>query len=89
MKREYTVPDKRVDEDNWQYCQRVADAIPPEAIVRALVDYLSTRGKTRGFEAWSFIGKLLGHGSGVSSAIVEKCTTRQETGEGKDGGNNG
>lgn len=81
MKRTYTLPEQLPGEDNWQWCKRAADAIPPEVIVRALVDYLKTRKKARRVEPWSFIGQLLGHGSGVSSAIVDKYETKGE-GEG-------
>lgn len=69
----YVVPDQLVGEDNWEWCKRVADAIPPEAIVRTIIKNLTDKEKTgRKRAAWSVIGSIMGHGSGVASAIVRK-----------------
>lgn len=75
MARAYKLPDLLPGEGNWEWCKRAADAIPAEEIVRALVQRLKEKKPKRGRparEPWSYIGDLLGHGSGVSSAIVEK-----------------
>lgn len=72
MTRDYKLPDKDPAETNWDYCKRCAAAIPPEAIVRAMVAYLiDLENKGRMVPAWSRIGAMMGHGSGVSQAIVE------------------
>lgn len=62
-------------ESNWQMCLRMVDEMTKEEILTRLVmsaKALARHNKNGPKEAWSYIGKWLGHGSGVSQAIVEK-----------------
>lgn len=56
-------------ETNAEYCQRVADNIDKDELIRALIILLQT--KTRR-EAWSVVSEATSNGSGVSSAIANK-----------------
>jgi hypothetical protein len=81
MTRRYTLPEHLTGEDNWAWCQRAAAAIPAEALMRQLVEYLDKRPiskKRRRAETWSTLGMIFGHGSGVSSAIAERFRVQGE-----------
>lgn len=70
-------------ETNWQMCLRMVDEMTKEEILERLVltaRSMATRSKDGPKEAWSYIGKWLGHGSGVSQAIVEKFTNAVKEG---------
>lgn len=69
MERLYVLPDKMPGETSVAWCNRAAASIPPASIVTMLIDHMDAHAKKRG-EAWSQLGAILGHGSGVSSAIV-------------------
>lgn len=77
----YDLPEKLLEESNADFCRRAANSIPPEALLRQLVDHLMTRKKNcRGWlrgegdwdSAWSFVSQFTGHGSGVAGAIVQR-----------------
>lgn len=76
MSREYTLPEMFPGEANDAWCRRAADCIPPEAIVLAVVAYLERTKRKRHTPTWSVIKDMLGHGSGVSQAIVAKYLER-------------
>lgn len=61
---------KTPSENNWEYCKRIADAVPVEALVRELLAALSKRDPQ--IPLWALVGRVTGHGSGVSQAIVER-----------------
>jgi hypothetical protein len=71
----YHLPDKRLDEGNWEWCKRAAASIPPELLLRQIIAGLewdhAHNNQRECNEAWSELGRLLGHGSGVSQAIIE------------------
>lgn len=70
--RTYSLPDQIPGESNGDWCRRAADAIPPEVIVAELIRKLDREEKRRRYPTWSVIGEIIGHGSGVSAAVVEK-----------------
>jgi hypothetical protein len=69
--RTYKLPDKLPTETNQEWCDRAAASIPAEEIVRMTIEYFHAR-RHHGGPAWSKIGMILDHGSGVSSAIVRR-----------------
>jgi hypothetical protein len=71
LTRRYTLPETEPGESDDAWCRRAAAAIPPEEIVRALVRWLD-RKKTLRAPTWSYIGDMLGQGSGVSAAIAAR-----------------
>lgn len=64
------MPDKDPAETNFEYCRRVAAGYSAEEILTLVLKHLAT--KRRGRPVWSFVGEATSHGSGVSSAIVER-----------------
>jgi hypothetical protein len=76
--RDYKLPEKRQDESNAAWCRRAAESIPAESICRQLVMYLLRREKQRKAQAWSVMGQITGHGSGVASAIVDRFQSEEE-----------
>ena len=56
-------------ESNWEWCQRYAANIEPEAIIRALAIELA---RIKRVEAWSAVGYATSHGSGVSQATCKR-----------------
>lgn len=71
MTRLYEPPDRLEGESNEEWCDRYAASIPPEALLTEIVSNMHRLRKRRG-PAWSQMGMLSGHGSGVSSAIVKR-----------------
>ena len=69
--RSYKLPDKLPTESNEEWCDRAAASIPPEALLADIVQGMHRLRKRRG-PAWSQMGQLCGHGSGISSAIVKR-----------------
>ena len=67
---------KLPDESNWDFCNRLADSIPPAEIVKVLLKFIKRtemkKGRMRARPLWSIVGDATTHGSGVSSAIVRK-----------------
>jgi hypothetical protein len=70
--RNYTLPSLLPGEENWEWCQRAAEVIPPEYVLGSLIDYLDRRERRTGRPAWGLIKKITGHGSGVSAAIAAR-----------------
>jgi hypothetical protein len=74
--------DKLPEEDNFAFCKRFAESIPPEDILRRIFDRLIDKGGG-GFsgwtKAWSWIGDVMSHGSGISGAIVTRFMTHPAT----------
>ena len=68
--RAYKLPEKSPDETNEAWCDRAAASIPADEIVRQMIAYANRHPRNR--PVWSWVGKVLGHGSGVSSAIVRR-----------------
>lgn len=68
--RRYKLPDKLETETNAEWCDRAAASIPAEEIVRQMIMFYHRR--SRGVPVWSKVGEIVGHGSGVSSAIVRR-----------------
>lgn len=64
-----------VSETNWQRCLRLAHEIEKDDLIRELIKALHEKElrKKSGTRRplWSVVGEAVGHGSGVSSAIVE------------------
>lgn len=54
-------------ESNDDWCDRMAKAIPPEALIKALACELANRMK---LEPWSAICQATSHGSGVAKALA-------------------
>lgn len=85
MGKGYSLPEIRPDESNNQWLRRAAESIPAEALMRQIVDHLMRPGKRRKGEfkrwtyAWSKLGEMIGHGSGVSGAIVDRFRTKEAT----------
>lgn len=71
MERAYKAPPKLASETNEEWCDRYVAMMPPEALLAEIVHNMHRLRKRRG-PAWSQIGMLTGHGSGVSSAIVKR-----------------
>lgn len=69
--RTYKLPEKLPTETNTEWCDRAAASIPAEEIVRMTIEYFHAH-RRRGGPAWSKIGKITDHGSGVSCAIVRR-----------------
>lgn len=65
-------------ESNWEWCERMAKAQPSELIIGKLLDYIDKveRRKHDKQPLWSKVGYALGHGSGVSQAIVALYTLK-------------
>ena len=64
---------KLPNEGNWEWCQRYANEIPPDIIIRALLIYIDENARRGDLTPlWSKVGAATGNGSGVSSAIVNK-----------------
>ena len=70
--RTWNLPQPMPGEDNWEWCKRAAATIPADELMCLVVRYLDRREKRRGSPTWSVIGEITGHGSGVSTAIVER-----------------
>lgn len=70
MPRGYELPDKDPGESNDDWCNRAAESIPAEVLMRQLIAYLMRKKKWNG--AWSFVGDFTCHGSGVAGAIVRR-----------------
>ena len=73
MARTYRLPEMLPDEDHLAWCQRAAASIPAECIAKELLLFIEANRK-RGDKQplWSKVGEAMCHGSGVSSAIVER-----------------
>lgn len=80
MMRTWELPEKRPDEDGFAWCERVAASIPAEDLMRVIIAYLDKKAKRSRFPAWSVIGELTGHGSGVSEAICRRFRTEPTRG---------
>lgn len=78
MKRYHSLPEKPPEEPNLDWCKRAAASIPPEALLREIMLYLTRRAKRKGVPPWSEVGDLTGHGSGVASAIYERFKPEDE-----------
>lgn len=73
--RNYDVPEQLPGESNQDWCRRVAEGIPAEEVLHAMVLYFDAESRRRRrsrLDFWSRIGEAMGHGSGVSSAIAER-----------------
>lgn len=49
-----------------------------DSILRSVCDYAEYVAKQKGCEPWSIMGRITGHGSGVSSAIYEIYRRRND-----------
>ena len=76
--RSYKGLTKLPEETNWQFCQRSAAAVPSDEMVKLLLEWILKQPwfKRRRLPLWSIVGELTSHGSGVSSAIVERFLGR-------------
>lgn len=63
---EQSIAGLRGDADHFRKIVGNADEL-----MRKLCDHAERVAKNHGYEPWSVIGTILGHGSGVSSAIYE------------------
>jgi hypothetical protein len=72
MNTDYKPPEKTDGESNWDWCRRYAASIPPEVLLHDIMKAMHANRKRRRYAdpLWAQIGKLTGHGSGVSTAIV-------------------
>ena len=57
------------------FCEMVIDK---DAILRSVCDYAEYVAKQKGCEPWSIMGRITGHGSGVSSALYEIYRRRKD-----------
>lgn len=66
--------DKLPDESNEAYCRRVARTLDKDELIFRFISHLAeTPPKNK--PLWSKVGYALGHGSGVSSEIIEEYYT--------------
>lgn len=65
------LPEKRIDESNQDWCTRAANSIQPEILLKEILSGMDDIRKSRG-PVWSQLSHLIGHGSGISSAIVRR-----------------
>jgi len=67
--------DKRPEESNIEYCERLAREHDKDKLITQLLKLIHEaelkKTRSRRFPLWSIIANSIGHGSGVSSAIVE------------------
>lgn len=69
--RNYEAPPRLEGESNQEWCDRYAASIPADELLAEMILSMHRLRKRRG-PAWSQVGQLCGHGSGVSSAIVRR-----------------
>ena len=54
--------------------------IDRDTLLRKVCDYAEIEAKRRRIQPWSIIGSIMGHGSGVSSAIYELYRAQKKGG---------
>ena len=78
----YRTITKLPDETNWQFCQRVAAAVPSDEMTKGLLEWILAQPwfKRKKLPLWSIVGQVTSSGSGVSSAIVQRFLGRDPDG---------
>jgi hypothetical protein len=73
MMTDYRLPPKQPGEETAAWCQRAAASIPPQALVELLLKHLQKeRVRFHGRPLWSIVNDALGHGAGVSIAVISQ-----------------